>query len=180
MRVYVVPNQIPRLGGFGAFNGSESPADHCRRRFSTCPDILERCLKPICLGPLCSQTPGPWTQAGRLARGIPLDGNCPGAAPASAPQPQQQPYNPPPVQQQYNPPPQQQPGGVLGPITAGGPGSVPLVPPAPTGYFDQLMANKPLLIGGAAVAGYLVWRAMQRPGGRGAMNGYKKRKSTRS
>lgn len=178
MRVYVVPNQIPRLGGFGAFNG-ESEESHCTRVYADCPALMAKCLSK----PYSFLTPKPYTVAGKLARGLPQSyspGQCPGAAPASAPPPQQQPYNPPPVQQQYNPPPQQQPGGVLGPITAGGPGSVPFVPPAPTGYFDQLMANKPLLIGGAAVVGYFAWRATQRPSGRRSMNGYKKSKSPRS
>lgn len=176
MRVYVVPNQIPRLSGFnGAFNG-ESEESHCNRVYADCPSLLAKCLSK----PAGFLTPKPYTVLGKVARGLPgsySPGQCPGAAPAPAAQPQQQPYNPPPLQQPYNP----QPGGVLGPITAGGPGSVPFVPTAPTGYLDQLMANKPLLIGGAAVAGYFVWRATQRGGGRSrSMNGYKKRKSTRS
>ena len=180
MRVYVVPNQIPRLGGFGAFNG-ESEESHCTRVYADCPALMAKCLSK----PYSVLTPKPYTVLGKAARGLPQSyspGQCPGAAPVPAPaqQPQQQQYNPPPEQQQYNPPPQQQPGGVLGPISAGGPGSVPFVPPAPTGYVDQLLANKPLLIGGAAALAFFAWQATQRRGRGGAVNGYKKRKSTRS
>lgn len=170
MRVYVIPRQAPRLNGFGAFNG-EAPESYCNRVYASCPDLLQRCLKPAaCVFGVCSQKPEPYTLIGKKLRGLPMSGQCPGT-PAAAPAPQQQPYNPPPDQQPYSP----QPTGAVGPITAGG----PFVPPASGGPMDQLLANKPLLIGGVAVLGFFAWRMTQRSG-RGAVNGYRKRKSTRN
>lgn len=170
MRVYVIPRQAPRLNGFGAFNG-ESEESHCNRVYADCPALLAKCLSK----PAGFLTPKPYTVLGKVARGLPQNyapGQCPGAVPAPAPQPQQTPYNPPPQQQPYTP----LPSGGVGPITAGG----PFVPPsAPGGYVDQLLANKPLLIGGAGLLGFIAWRMSQRSR-RGAMNGYGKRKSTRN
>ena len=172
MRVYVVPAQVPHFSGFGAFG--ETGEEHCRRTYANCPDLMEKCLKPAgCLFGVCSQKPEPWTLVGKQMRGLPLNGQCPGG---SAPIIQQ-----PPVQQP-------QPGtnvvgapGGPGPADAGG-GVMTSFPPqsgAPQGMMDQLLANKPLLAAGAAVAGFLAWQALRRPAGRGAMNGYGSKRRTR-
>lgn len=167
MRVYVVPHQVPRFSGFGAFG--ETPEEHCSRTYANCPDLLAKCRQKACVdlplvGKVCSNDPPPWTYAGKLARGLPLNGQCPGGVVAQ-----------PPVQQP-------QPGTVVvtSPGTSAG-GAIETSFPrqAAPGLWDQLLANKPLLYGGGAalLLGGIWWA--RRPSGTRAMNGYHKKRRAR-
>jgi len=179
MRVYVTPNQVPRFNGFGAFG--ETNEEHCSRIYANCPALLEKCRQKACvdlpfIGKVCSNDPPPWTIAGKVARGLPMNGQCPGGVSVQQP----------PVQQPQIPAPVQQPTGpvvVIPPMTGGG--IVPSLPPVGTapaapGVLDQLLANKPLLYGGgAALAALVAWMALGRKGGTSAMGAYRRKRKAR-
>ncbi len=190
MRVVVVPRQphsVPRFNGFAAFG--ETFEEHCSRVYADCPQLRAQCRVDH-FGPI--PFPAPWSAPGKIARGLPLSyaaGQCPGGSPqqqeAAAAEQQRQAAAEQQRQAAAEQQRQQEAAAAAAaaaaraslPAPAGGASSPPAQAP---GIVDQLLANKPLLLGGGAVIAFFAWQALQRRGGSRGMNGYRSRKAHRA